>query len=336
MSLLALLNPAKASLAVSAVLTGYCLLRFNNNTAGNLLVVPYLLAAGALLAMADSAWRHLFTAAAEGETGTEEARQAAGVMSATASFFVASFVTVGGLMCAMTGGFNSFRAAGAMVILMLARSALFRRTEILSPMLAGLSGGMLVVLGTTAHPSFVELLYVREASLPAVFFTVYLIIATVLSQVRDSSKPQEVPAEDLSSETASRLLDMRDDAVDRTVVWFGGGALFLVPLVLAWIMPWRWLSWAFQLFLALSIGVKLVPVLVYRTRRDLAHLIEALFRGGALLNAGGVASLGEYQLREIYQGWSIPLPGRDELVAVAVIALLSAPAWLLKRVAPVD
>jgi hypothetical protein len=335
LSLLALLNPSKAFLAMSTVLAGYCLFRFYAYTAGNQLVVPYLLAAGALLAMADSAWCVIFANAAE--NGEQPAHVRPGTLGATAAYFIAVFTTLAGIMCAMTGGYNSFRAAGAMTILMLARSALFRTTEVISPLLGGLSAGMLFVIGMTAHPSFVEMLHIGEARIPAAFFCVYMIIASVLSQVRDSAKPREAPAgEELSSETASRLLEMRDDAVDRSVIWFGGGALLLVPLALAWVMPWRWLSWTFLVFLTLSILSKLIPVLVYRTRKDLVNFIESVYRGSALLNAGGVASLGDYRMREVYEGWFIPMPGRDELLAVAIIALLAAPAWLLRRAAPVD
>ncbi len=335
LSLLALLNPSKAFLAMSAVLAGYCLFRFYNNTAGNLLVVPYLLAAGALLAMADSAWRLLFTAAAE--RGDEIETPARGMLSTTASFFLAVFTTLSGLMCAMTGGYNTFRAAGVMLILMLARSALFRRTEIVSPLLGGLIWGLLFFIGVTAHSAFVEVLLTSEMRIPAAFFTAYAIVASVLSQVRDSAKPREAPAgEELSSETASRLLEMRGDAIDSFVVWFAGGALVLMPLVLAWVQPLQWLSVAILVFLSLSIVSKLVPVLVYRTRKDLETFIEAVYRGMALLSAGGVASLGHYQLRELYEGRMISMPGRDQLAAVAIIALLAAPAWLLRRVAPVD
>jgi hypothetical protein len=335
LSLLALLNPAKAFLAISSALAGYCLFRFYAYTAGNLLVVPYLLASAALLAMADSAWRLIFTAAAENETMPDTLPS--GTLSTTAAYFVASFTTLAGLMCAMTGGYNSFRAAGVLVILSLARSALFRTTEIVSPMLTGLCSGMAFVIGMTAHPSFVEMLHIHEARLPAAFFTIYMIVAAVLSQVRDSSRPRETPAgEELANETASRLLEVRGDAIDRSVVWFGGGALFFIPLALAWIMPWRWLSWTFLGFLSLSIVTKLIPVLVYRTRRDLEVFIKSVYRGGTLLNAGGVASLGTYRLREVYDGWLIPVPGRDELIALAVIVLLAAPAWLLRRTAPVD
>ncbi len=335
MSLLALLNPSKAFLAMSAVLAGYCLFRFYAYTAGNLLIVPYLLASGALLAMADSAWRLIFTAAAE--KGDEPADSPAGMLSPTASYLVAVFTTLAGLMCAMTGGYNTFRAAGVMILLSLARSGLFRATEVVSPLLGGISAGMVFVIGMTAHPSFNEMLLIGETRIPAAFYAIYMIVAAVLSQVRDSSRPRGAPAgEELATETASRLLEMRDDAIDRSVVWFGGGTLILIPLASAWIMPWRWLSWTFLLFLALSLLAKLIPVLVYRTRRDLANFIESVYRGGALLNAGGVASLGDYRLREIYDGWFLPMPGRDELAAVAIIALLSAPAWLLRRAAPVD
>lgn len=333
LSLLALLNPSKAFLAVSAVLTGYCLLRFYAYTAGNILVVPYLLAAGALLSMADSAWRYVFSAAA-GEHARDG--EAPPDKSANAPFFFAAFLSLGGLMCAMTGGYNSFRLAGAFTVLMLARYALFRKWEVLYPFLGGLGQGLLLLLGMTAHPSFIEMVFIHEARLPVAFFTVYMVVASVLSQTRDSSRPRETQVEDLANDTASRLLDMRGDAVDRTVACFGGGVLILIPLLLGWIMPWQWLSWTFQIILALSILTKLIPVVVYRTRRDLSALVEAVYRGGAFLNAGGVASLGDYRLREIYAGWAIPLPGRDELVAVAIIALLSLPAWLLRRVGPAE
>ena len=320
---------------MSAVLAGYCLLRFYANTAGNQLVVPYLLAAGALLAMANTAWRLIFTAAAENETMPD--KLPSGILSTTASFFVAIFTTLAGLMCAMTGGYNSFRAAGAMVILMLTRSALFRTTEVISPMLGGLSIGLLFIIGMTAHPSFVEMLQIGEARLPAAFFAIYMIVASVLSQVRDSAKPRETPSgEELSNETASRLLEMRDDAIDRSVVWFGGGALILIPLVSAWIMPWRWLSWTFFIFLSLTTLTRLIPVLVYRTRKDLGNFLGSVYRGSAFLNAGGVASLGVYQVREIYEGISLPMPGREEMIAVAIIAFLSFPAWILKRAAPLE
>ncbi|MCL2001660.1 MAG: hypothetical protein FWG74_09510 [Planctomycetes bacterium] len=335
MSLLALLNPSKAFLAMSAVLAGYCLFRFYAYTVGNTLVMPYLLASGALLAMADSAWQLIFTVAAENE-GTSD-NLPAGAISTTASYLITVFTTIAGLMCAMTGGYNSFRVAGIMIILMLFRSALFRSTEVLSPLFGGLSTGMTFIIGMTAHPSFSEMFLIDETRIPAKFFALYMIVAAVLSHTRDTSKPRDVPASDgLANEVASRLMEIRDDAVDRSVVWFGGGALILIPLALAWVMPWRWLSWTLQVFLAMSLLFKLTPVLVYRTRRDLSNFIESVYRGGALLNAGGVASLGDYRLKEIYDGWLLPMPGRDELAAVAIIALLSAPAWLLRRAAPIE
>ena len=335
LSLLALLNPSRAFLAMSSVLAGYCLIRYYANTSGNLLVVPYLLAAGALLSMAEAAWRFIFTAAAENET--IPADQPSSAISPTGSYLVAVFTTLAGLMCAMTGGYNTFRAAGVMIILFLARAALFRKTEIISPLLRGLSAGMLFVIGMTAHPSFIEMLFISETRIPAAFFAIYMVVTAVLTQVRDSSKPRETPArEELNSQTASRLLEMRDETIDRSVVWFGGAALIFIPLVMAWVMPWRWLSWTLLVFLALSTLLRLIPVLAYRTRKDLADFLEAVHRGTALLNAGGVASLGTYYMKEIAEGWIIPMPGREQLVAVAIIALLATPAWLLRRVAPID
>ena len=335
MSLLALLNPSKAFLSMSAVLAGYCLFRFYAYTAGNLLIVPYLVAAGALLGMADSAWRLIFTAAAEDPDSTAE--PPAGMLGTTASFLVAVFTTLAGLMCAMTGGYNTFRAAGLMILLMLGRSALFRNVEILSPLLKGLAWGLLFIIGVTAHPSFTEMLYISETRVPALFFTFYMVVAAVLSQVRDSAKPRGAPPdEELASVTASRLLEMRDETIDHTVAWFAGGALVLIPIALAWIMPYRWLSWVILAFLALTTLTRLIPVLVYRTRKDLSNFIEAVHRGGALLNAGAVASLGDYRMREIYQDWQIAMPGRDELAAIVLIAALAMPAWVLRRVAPVD
>lgn len=335
MSLLSLLNPSRAFLSMSAVLAGYCLIRFYAYTAGNMLVVPYLLAAGALLGMADSAWRNIFTAAAENEDIHGDLP--AGTVSTTASFLVATFTTLAGLMCAMTGGFNAFRAAGALIILSLVRSALFRKVEVISPILKGLCLGMPFIIGMTAHPSFAEMLDTIETRIPAAFFAFYMIVAAVLSQVRDSARPRAAPSgEELASETASRLLEMRDDAIDSLVAWFAGGALVLIPLIMAWIMPWRWLSWVILVLLALTTLSRLTPVLVYRTRRDLGNFIEAAYRGGAWLNAGAVASLGDYRMREIYQGWAVPVPGRDELAAILVIIALAMPAWLLRRAAPTD
>lgn len=335
MSLLALFNPSKAFLAVAAVLSGYCLFRFYAYTAGNVLVVPYLLVAGAFLGMADSAWRLIFTTAAETEKFPDDLP--AGTVSPTASYYIAAFLTLAGLMCAMTAGFNAFRAAGIMIILFMARSALFRNTEVVTPILKGLGFGMFFVLGTTAHPSFMEMIYIAEIRTPAAFFTFYIIIAAVLSQVRDSAKPRAVPPdEELSSVTASRLLEMRDEAIDSLVPWIAGGLLFVIPLVLGWIISFHWLSWTIFGFLSLTTLGGLVPVLVYRTRKDLGNFIESVYRGGALLNAGSIACMGDYQIREVYEGLTIPLPGRDELVAIVFIVLLTIPAWVLRRAAPVD
>lgn len=335
MSLLALLNPSRAFLSMSAVLAGYCLIRFYAYTAGNLLVVPYLLASGALLGMAESAWKSLFDAAAENES--ESGYEPSGSISTTAGFCVAVFITIAGLMCAMTGGFNAFRAAGTLVVVFLFRCAVFRRTEILTPLLKGAGFGLLFIIGMTAHPSFAEMLYIGEARIPAAFFTFYMIVAAVLAQVRDSAKPRAAPVgDDLASEAASRLLEMRDSAIDPVVAWFAGGTLVVIPLVLAWIMPWKWLSGVLLILLAVITLVRLVPVLVYRTRKDLVRFVESSFRGGALLSAGAVASLGDYRLREFYHGWAVPMPPRDELAAIFVIALLAAPAWVLRKAAPVD
>ncbi len=338
MSLLALLNPSRGFLAMSAVLAGYCLIRFYAYTAGNLLVMPYLLAAGLLLGMADAGWRMVFQIASDADD-TQVQTLARGMLSTTAGYFVAVFTTLAGLMCAMTGGYNTFRVAGVYLILSLARSALFRRTEIISPLLGGLSWGMLFILGMTAHPAFVEMLFIGETRNPAAFFTVYMVVACVLSQLRDSAKPREAPAgEELASETASRLLDMRGDAIDGPVAWFAGGALVLMPLILAFVMPWpwRWPSWVILIFLSLSIVSRLVPVLAYRTARDLDKFIDAVYRGSVYLNAGAVAGFGIYQMRELYDGWVLPVPGRDELAALAVIIILGGPAWLLRRSAPVE
>jgi hypothetical protein len=335
LSLLALLNPSKAFLSMSAVLAGYCLFRFYAYTAGNMLVVPYLLAAGALLGMADSAWRSIFTAAAENPDSSEELPS--GSVGTTASYLIAVFTTVGGLMCAMTGGYNSFRAAGLMILLSLGKSALFRQVEIITPILKGLSWGTLFIIGTTAHPSFTEMLSIDETRIPSALFILYMTVAAVLSQARDSAKPRAAPPEEeLASGTATRLLEMRDDAIDRMVSWFAGGTLVVIPLVQAWIMPWRWVSWALLVLLSVTTLTRLIPVVAYRTRKDLAGFIGSAFRGGAVLNAGAVAGLGDYRLHEVYRGWQIPVPGNDELAAVAVIIMLAAPAWLLRRAAPVE
>ena len=320
---------------MSAVLAGYCLIRFYASTAGNILVMPYLMAAGALLGMADSAWRNIFTAAAENEDVHGDLP--AGSVSTTASFLVALFTTLAGLMCAMIGGFNSFRAAGLLILLFLARSALFRKVEVVTPILKGLCSGMLFVLGMTAHTNFAETLYIGETRLPAAFFTFYMIVIAVLSQAKDSAKPRAAPAgEELANETASRLLEVRDDAIDSAVAWFAGGVLVLIPLIQAWIMPWNWLSWGILGFLSIATLLRLIPVTAYRTRRDLGNFVEAAYRGGAWLNAGAVASLGGYTVREIYQDWKIPMPGHDELAAIVIIVFLAMPAWFMRRAAPVD
>ncbi|MCC8190114.1 MAG: hypothetical protein LIP77_05675, partial [Planctomycetes bacterium] len=117
MSLLALLNPSRAFLAMASVLTGYCLYRFYANTTGNLLVLPYLIAAGALLAMAEGAWRMIFAAAASNATIPED--QPSSALSPTAAYLVAVFTTLAGLMCAMTGGYGTFQAAAALILLIL-------------------------------------------------------------------------------------------------------------------------------------------------------------------------------------------------------------------------
>lgn len=321
---------------MSAVLAGYCLFRFYAQTSGNHLVLPYLMAAGALLGMADNAWRAIFTAAADTSGAAKDLPSSA--VSTTAAYFIAVFTSLAGLMCAMTGGYNSFRAGAAMILLTLIGSALFRNVEIISPILKGLSAGMLFVIGMTPHSNFIEMLEISETRIPAAFFAIYMVVASVLAQVRDSAKPREAPVEEeLSGETASRLLKMRDEAVDRAVVWFGGAALVLIPLALALVMPSRWLSWCILVALSLSTLLRLIPVLAYGTRKDLADLVEAVYRGGALLNAGSVASLGGYHLTQpIFAGWEISLPEHIQLVAVAAIALLAAPAWLLRRVAPLD
>lgn len=320
---------------MSAVLAGYCLFRFCNNSAGNLLIVPYLLAGGALLGMADNAWRLIFTAAAEHEKFPDDLP--AGTVTTTASYFIAVFTTIGGLMCTMTAGYDSFRAAGVLILVTMAKSALFRKTEVITPLLKGLSFGLFYILGTTAHTTFSDILEVSETRIPVAFFVFYMVIAGVLSQVRDSAKPRAAPPdEELSSVTASRLLEMRDEAIDGSVAWFAGGALVAIPVVLAWIMPFQWLSWFILAFLSLSTLTRLIPVLVYRTRRDLMGFIESIYRGGALLNAGAVASLSVYTATEIYEGVTIPMPGRDQLAGIVAIALLATPAWFLRRVAPVD
>lgn len=320
---------------MSAVLAGYCLFRFYASTAGNILVVPYLLMSGAFLGMADSAWKVIFGAAADDREFPDDLPP--GAVSTTAAFLVAVFTTLAGLMCAMTAGFNSFRAAGVSILLFLIRSALFRKTEVITPILKGLGFGMLFIIGTTAHPSFLEMLFIAEIRIPAAFFTFYIVVAAVLSQVVDSARPRAVPREEEPHGTAaSRLLELRDDTIDTLVPWVAGAVLFLIPLVLGWIMPWRWLSWAIFGFLSLSNLSRLIPVLVYRTRRDLANFIESVYRGGVLLNAGAIASMGVYQMREVYEGLIIPVPGRDELAAIIIISLLAVPAWLLRRAAPVD
>ena len=320
---------------MSAVMAGYCLFRFSANTAGNILVMPYLLVAGATLGMADSAWRVIFATAADNEKFPDDLP--AGTVSTTAAFFIAVFTTLAGTMCAMTAGFNSFRAAGVMVILFLVRAALFRKTEVITPILKGLGFGLLFVIGMTAHPSFIDMFSDMETRLPPAFFAFYMTVAAVLSQVRDSAKPRAAPPdEELTGVTASRILEMRDEAIDGLVAWFAGAALVLIPLIMAWVMPWEWLSWTIMAFLSVTTLFRLIPVVVYRTRRDLGNFIEAIYRGGALLNAGAVASLGVYTLHEIYDGHHIPMPPKDQMAAIVLIAILAFPAWLLRRLAPVD
>ncbi len=336
MSLIALINPARGFLAMSAILAGYCLIRFYAYTSGNFLVLPYLLAAGALLGMADAGWRQVFQIAADADDNDVQT-PTRGMLSTTAGYFVAVFTTLAGLMCAMTAGYNAFRTAGVFLLLSLARSALFRRTEIVSPLLGGLAWGVLFLIGMTAYPSFLEMLFIRETYLPVAFFTVYMVVACVLSQVCTSARPRETPdVEELASETASRLLEMRGDAIDGPVAWFAGGALALMPLALAWVMPWpwRWPSWGILAFLSLSIIAKLIPVLAYRTARDLEKFTDSVFRGSVLLSAGAVAGFGLYTMKEIYDGWGIPIPGREELAAMIIIILLGGPAWILRRQAP--
>lgn len=331
MSILALLRLPRAFLAISAVLAGYGLFRFYANTAGNQRVVPYLLIAGALLAMADAAWTLIFQTAKE-NVFPEGPNSGLSIGSAC---LLAGFLTIAGLMCAMTGGFASFRTGGVLVLVILFKAALFRNVEIITPLLHGLIGGLVFILGMTAHPSFMEMLNIRETRLPPTFFAVYTAITFVLQQVKESSHPRAIPdSDDLDNETASRLLTLRDDTIDRVVAWVGGLALIAIPLIAAWIMPWRWLSWVILGFLAITLLFRLIPVLVYRTRKDLNNFIDSSTRGGAYLNAGIVATIGEYQMREIYDGWELPLPSNEELVAVVIILILAAPAWLLRKTAP--
>ncbi|MDR1613581.1 MAG: hypothetical protein LBT97_12490 [Planctomycetota bacterium] len=327
MPLFSALSVAHAFLAMSACLAGYCLFRFYAYTAGNQRVVPYLLAAAALLAIANSGWHALFRAAKDPEPAGD------GGVSGGSLFIASAGATLGGLMCAMTGGYGSFRVAGVLVVLMLVGAALFQGVEIISPLLSGLTSGMFFVIGMTAHPAFNEMFYIQETRLPPALFAVYMTVASVLIQVRDSSKPRVTPGgDDLANETASRLLTMRDEAVDRFAIWFGGAALAAVPAAAIWTMPLQWLSTALLALLSVTMLTRLVPVLVYRTRKDLGNFIESTIRGGCLLNAGVVASLGSYQPRELYAGWAVSLPADDEMAAVAIILMLAGPAWLIGRV----
>ncbi|MDR1519059.1 MAG: hypothetical protein LBU23_02810 [Planctomycetota bacterium] len=331
MSLSSLLSPAAVFSAMSAALSGYCLFRFYANTAGNQLVVSYLLGAGALLAMADSAWRDTFAAAeAEGQPVPAGGR---GQLSTTSAFLISVFITLAGLMCAMTGGFNSFRAGGIMILLTLIRRGLFRGVEIISPLLGGLSAGMAIVIGMTAHPAWVEMIHVREIFVPVVFFALYLILAGILSQAARPAARRGARGD--ADQYGGRRPEARgEQPLNRAVIWLGGVAALLLPLLLAWIMPWRWASWSALGFLALYLLGKLVPLLVYRSRRELASLVLAIRRGAAFLNVGSVASLGDYRFREIYRGWGLPLPGRDELAALLIISALALSAWLFSRPAP--
>ncbi|MDR2391317.1 MAG: hypothetical protein LBE84_06540 [Planctomycetota bacterium] len=323
MSLSGLLNPGKAFLALAAALAGYCLFRFYANTAGNLLIVPYLLAAGVFLSMADSAWQCIFAAAARSE-------ETAGGLSTLVSFLIAVFITLAGLMFAMTGGFNTFRAGSAMVLLMLIRHALFRKTAILSPVLGGLSGGMILVIGMTAHPAFLEMPQVREVRVPAAFFVIFLIIARILAQAGEHAIRKATP---VNMPASTGPVPARDPEIriSRSVIWLGGAATFLIPLLQGLIMPWRWLSWLPLCLLLLSLAGKFVPLFVYRGKRDMEAFAGAIQRGAAILATAGMLSLGEYRLREIYEGWSMSLPGGEELAAAFLIAALTVPAWLFSR-----
>jgi hypothetical protein len=316
-------------LAMSAALAGYCLFRFYANTAGNQLVLPYLLLAAALLSLADSAWQAIFAAAEAKMAGAGHE----GGLSPTAAFLAAVFASLAGLMCAMTGGFNSFRAGGALLMAILARHCLFRRLEIVSPLLGGLAAAMFMVIGMTAHPAFIEMLHVREIRVPATFFALYMTVAQVVAMTGEA--PRRRPSPDGGGEPAEtaygRLAEPREEGVSRSVVGFGGAVLVVMPPILGWIMPWSWLSWTFLGFLALSLAVALAPALVYRTRRDLAAFVAAAQRGGVFLSAGAVASLGDYLPRDIYEGWVVPMPGRDELAATIIIIALAAPAWFARR-----
>ncbi|MDR3211356.1 MAG: hypothetical protein LBU79_05510 [Planctomycetota bacterium] len=327
MRLLALLRLSRVFVALSAVLAGYGLFRFNANTAGNLRVVPYLLAAAALLAVADSAWGLIFQSARanrlpEGLTNG---------LSTGGACLVAGAASLAGLLCAMTGGYGSFRVAGILLVAILFRAGLFRHTAVISPLLAGTVTGLTLVLGMTAHPSFLDILNLREMFLPPVFYAVFLAVASVLEELPGGRRGGVPAPEELAGDTVTRLLSLRGDTVDRPVVWFGGGALALIPLVAAWVMPWRWLSWAVLGVFSLSILVRLIPVLVYRVHRDLERFVGASQRGGVFLNAGLVASLGDYRPRNIYAGWQLPLLPDDELALLCLMLFLAAPAWLLRN-----
>ena len=329
MSLENLLHPTRAFLAMSATLAGYCLFRFYANTAGNQLVLPYLILAAAFLSLSDSAWQAILAAASEADAGA--AGREAG-LSPAAAFIIAVFTSLAGLMCAMTGGFNSFRAGGLLLLILLARHLLFRRLEIVSPVLGGASAAMFMVIGMTAHPAFIEMLHVREVRVPAAFFALYMMVARVMAMGGDSPRRRTETAAAMPAETAPcQLIEPTEDGVARPMVGFGGAVLIAMPPILGWIMPWSWLSWTFFGFLALSLTMALMPALAYHTRRELSAFVAAAQRGSVFLNAGAVASLGDYLPREIYEGWTAPMPGRDELAAAIIIVALATPAWFVRR-----
>jgi hypothetical protein len=324
-----LLNPARAFSAMSATLTGYCLFRFYANTAGNQLVVPYLLAAGAFLALADSAWLNLFAAAAAAGAPGGQAESGEGGRPATATvLLIAVFATLAGWMCAMTGGFNSFRAAGILILAILVRHGLFRAAPVLSPLLGGCSDSLFLMVGMTAHPAFLEMIQIGEIRLPVIFFGLYLIPPRVLAQAGTAGERE---AAGRTGEAGSRSAAGWNEPANRAAVWLAGISAVLIPALLALIMPRHWLSWLlFALIPAATLG-RLASLLAYRSRRELEAYLGAARNAAVFLNAGGVASLGFYQIREVYGGWRLALPGREQLAALAIITVLALPAWFLGR-----
>jgi hypothetical protein len=332
--------------ALADVLAGYLLVRFSGAGEGEPRHLPFLLGASACLYLGGMAWNDVFDFEQDKENRPDRPLPS-GMISLTGGFLIAAFLSVAGVMLAMTAGFQPFAVAMAILCAVLLYNSGGKQIEIVGPLAMGSCRGLNLILGMTAHRNAFLMLTNPSLCVPVVMLLAYTAVVTVLSQMETPQKEFEEmdelerldePQSDLPTELEEEPLLIRPaihgdgklvaelSTVQRAVSVLGGAGLLLFPVAGALLLPLNAVSGFFFAVLALLLAVKIIRAWATPLAENIGRLVGVSLLGIVLLDAGMVAALAAGD-----RLWPLPPFDSVQLAAVGLVAALIIPAYLLKK-----